>query len=140
MTRDKEHFTYEFIMEDPSDPLARVALNAGSHDANVYIDNVSLKLADNMSIDQKNQHHPQSFTLYQNHPNPFNPATSIQFNLLESTYVRLTIYDQRGREITTLIDREMTAGFVNSAAEVATFLLSERHRLLDKDVLTGTQS
>jgi len=53
---------------------------------------------------------PESFTLSQNFPNPFNPETQIEFGIPEISHVTLTIYDLSGREVQTLIDREMLAG------------------------------
>jgi len=110
LTTSKKHFTYEFIMGDASDTQARVVLNAGNDNADIYVDNVSLKMVDDMHIKQKH-HHPESFELYQNYPNPFNPSTFIRFRLIKNTQVKLTIYDIRGREIATLINRDMAAGF-----------------------------
>jgi hypothetical protein len=59
---------------------------------------------------------PQDFMIYQNYPNPFNPATKIKFDLpavrseAGAMDVRLTIYDQLGREITTLLNEKLTPG------------------------------
>ncbi|MCB9500855.1 MAG: S8 family serine peptidase [Deferribacteres bacterium] len=52
---------------------------------------------------------PESFHFI-NYPNPFNPATTIQFYLPEEKTVTLQIFDIRGRLIHTLFDREMTTG------------------------------
>jgi hypothetical protein len=49
-------------------------------------------------------------TLYQNHPNPFNPNTTIQFVLPENGHTNLSIYDARGRRVVDLVDRELNAG------------------------------
>ena len=48
--------------------------------------------------------------LQQNHPNPFNPATVIPFTLLRETHARLRVFDLRGREVSTLVDRVLSAG------------------------------
>lgn len=53
---------------------------------------------------------PKTFYLYQNFPNPFNPATTIKYSLLEPSYVSLKIYDIVGREITTLMNNNQPAG------------------------------
>ena len=52
---------------------------------------------------------PQSFVL-SNYPNPFNPSTTIVYQLPLSTYVSLKIYDLRGREVTALVEEEQAAG------------------------------
>lgn len=45
-----------------------------------------------------------------NYPNPFNPSTSISFNLPENSRVNLAIYDLKGRKVTELINQEMVQG------------------------------
>ena len=53
---------------------------------------------------------PESFALHQNVPNPFNPVTTIRFDLPRSEHVRLSVYNVKGELVATLIDRSMTAG------------------------------
>lgn len=53
---------------------------------------------------------PAAFTLSQNWPNPFNPATAIPFTLREDGYILLTVYDLLGREVAVLADGDMSAG------------------------------
>jgi subtilisin family serine protease len=58
---------------------------------------------------------PRSFRLSQNFPNPFNPVTTIGFDIPEvrgekSARVRLVIHDLRGRVVRVLLDREFPAG------------------------------
>jgi hypothetical protein len=59
----------------------------------------------------------RNFVLYQNYPNPFNPSTTIQFSLQQREHVTLKVFDVNGREVATLVDREMAAG--NYAATFA---------------------
>jgi hypothetical protein len=51
-----------------------------------------------------------SFSLLQNHPNPFNPSTTIKWQQPETNVVTLKIYDVLGREVTTLVNEELSAG------------------------------
>jgi len=49
-------------------------------------------------------------TLDQNHPNPFNPRTTIEFSLPAAGRVELEIFDARGRVIRTLLSDQLPAG------------------------------
>ena len=51
-----------------------------------------------------------SYHLYDAYPNPFNPSTNIKYNLKHDSQVKITIYDQRGRLINTLIDKKEKSG------------------------------
>ncbi len=61
---------------------------------------------------------PTAFALRQNHPNPFNPETMIEFDVPGTPTVarlgavlRLNIYDASGKLIKTLIDKPMEPGY-----------------------------
>ncbi|MBE0565189.1 MAG: proprotein convertase P-domain-containing protein [Krumholzibacteria bacterium] len=47
---------------------------------------------------------PQVFALHGNHPNPFNPTTTIRFDLPRPGHVRLDVFDVAGRLVRTLVD------------------------------------
>jgi uncharacterized protein (DUF1501 family) len=53
---------------------------------------------------------PGEYRLYPNYPNPFNPATTISFDLPSDVEVQLKVYDMMGREVTTLVNGKMSAG------------------------------
>ncbi len=53
---------------------------------------------------------PLAFALRQNAPNPFNPTTTIKFDLPHKSLVSLRIYDQRGCLVRTLVNEAMTSG------------------------------
>lgn len=53
---------------------------------------------------------PAPARLAQNHPNPFNPATEIAFNLAAAGPARLAVYDLAGREVALLVDGPLAAG------------------------------
>ena len=58
------------------------------------------------SIKDITENHPTQFELYQNFPNPFNPSTTINFNLNSASNISIIVYDGLGREIKRLIDNE----------------------------------
>jgi len=47
---------------------------------------------------------PNTYRLYQNYPNPFNPVTKIKYGLPKSGYVKLTVYDELGKQVEILQD------------------------------------
>lgn len=53
---------------------------------------------------------PQSVTLSQNFPNPFNPTTSITYGIPEDGYVLLRVFDVHGRVVSTLVNEARKAG------------------------------
>jgi hypothetical protein len=54
---------------------------------------------------------PATFTLHQNFPNPFNPITTLRYDLPSDALITLSIYDMLGREITQLVNTTQEAGF-----------------------------
>jgi len=54
---------------------------------------------------------PITFALHQNFPNPFNPITTLRYDLPSDALVTLSIYDMLGREITQLVNTHQQAGF-----------------------------
>ncbi len=58
--------------------------------------------------DEKNI--PSSFILWQNHPNPFNPTTKINYSIPQSSHVRITIYNILGQVVNELVDEEKLPG------------------------------
>lgn len=54
---------------------------------------------------------PASFGLAQNHPNPFNPETIINYQLPEESSVEIKIFNINGQSVRTLADETKTPGF-----------------------------
>ena len=61
-------------------------------------------------ISENNSNLLSDFTLSQNYPNPFNPSTVIGYQLLVNSYVSLKVYNIIGKEVTTIVNKEQSAG------------------------------
>jgi hypothetical protein len=53
---------------------------------------------------------PGTYRLGQNYPNPFNPVTHIEFQIPESEFVSIKIFNLIGKEVATLVSEEMNPG------------------------------
>jgi photosystem II stability/assembly factor-like uncharacterized protein len=57
---------------------------------------------------------PERFALQQNYPNPFNPSTVIKYsipvNKTGSSFVKISVYDILGKEVSLIVDREQRPG------------------------------
>ena len=79
------------------------------------IDAVVISDEDNIPVDYK---------LYSPYPNPFNPVTTLGYDLLEDGFVNITIYDMMGRVVSNLVSSWQNAGYksiqwnaINSAGQ-----------------------
>ena len=53
---------------------------------------------------------PTKFELFANHPNPFNPTTTIAYDLPRGVDVHLIVYDVNGRQVVELVNAAQPAG------------------------------
>jgi len=54
---------------------------------------------------------PTEFIVHNNFPNPFNPTTTISYELPKNSFVNIIIYDLLGREVKVLVSGELVSGF-----------------------------
>jgi len=54
---------------------------------------------------------PITYNLYNAYPNPFNPVTTLQYDLPEDAMVNITIYDMMGRVVSNLVSSQQRAGY-----------------------------
>ena len=70
-----------------------------------------------IGIQQINSRVPETYSLSQNYPNPFNPSTTIDFSVPKREVIKLIIYDILGKEITTLVNSELSPGTYKTVFE-----------------------
>ena len=64
----------------------------------------------NPILSVKQESVPSQFDVHQNFPNPFNPSTVISYSLPAASQAVLKVFDQLGKEVTTLVDEVIPAG------------------------------
>jgi hypothetical protein len=100
-----ENFDVAMIMgDDLHDIIAKEAFAQSVHDNNFTIpDTVTAVEAENSIV-------PTEYILDQNFPNPFNPATTIQFAIPSVQMVDVKVYDELGKEMATLVHEKLQPG------------------------------
>jgi polyhydroxybutyrate depolymerase len=106
-------YTYSFnIPEDwPVNTEIPMTIHISSHGTEVWTDTFSVMvLPPSTGIQTLDASVPKQFALYSNYPNPFNPSTTIRFDLPESGEVSLKVFTLLGEEVETLLNRKLSAG------------------------------
>lgn len=85
------------------------SFNIPAYSAKVY----SNRTNDQLGITAVGEHPaslPSEFRLAQNFPNPFNPSTTVEYDLPSRSMVRLSVYDMLGREVAVPVQKVQDAG------------------------------
>lgn len=78
---------------------------------NAYVPNFGIDITPVTGIKHLyNMNVPYEYKLGQNYPNPFNPSTCIKFDIAQSGFVNLRIFDLLGREVITLVNELLLPG------------------------------
>jgi len=100
--KDEAVDEYEKILNEYADnPFATIAKQ--------QLKQLGATVDDNTPKIASNQENPSEFSI-SNHPNPFNPSTTISYTLPEAGAVQIKIYDILGREVAKLVDEQKSAG------------------------------
>ena len=105
---------YIYAITTPSDPDSITDQNYGGYIYGVAaldrLNNESNVVTGTGSVIQLTGKVPEGFHLFQNYPNPFNPTTMISYDLPESGFVTLSIYNLRGQLVETLVSEFKNTG------------------------------
>jgi len=72
--------------------------------------NQLLKNRGRLETENEKENIPEQYYLYQNFPNPFNPVTTIKYDVPKQGNIELIIYDILGRKVKTLVNQTQQAG------------------------------
>ena len=75
-----------------------------------YIINLPVGVGVSLALDDKEKNYPDTYRLYNNYPNPFNPETKIDFTIANRTNVSILIYNILGQKVATLLNNKMDQG------------------------------
>ncbi len=81
-----------------------------SYDGPNSVDYVTFKYSQAVGINQISNSVASGFELKQNYPNPFNPVTNLEFRISELGFVTLKIYNELGKEISSLVSTKLNPG------------------------------
>jgi len=85
-----------------------VSETAEQLDTEIYLDRI--RVVHPSDVTESKPAQPSAFKLSANYPNPFNPSTTIEFELPETGEVELAIFNVRGERIKTLYSGQKPAG------------------------------
>jgi len=61
-------------------------------------------------VDARGEAVPRTFATLKNYPNPFNPQTTLQFELANPSFAELAVFDVNGKRVKTIVARDLAAG------------------------------
>lgn len=98
----------------------RMIIFGGEGDS-LYADTWQYSNVSTIGIQQISNTIPEEYLLEQNYPNPFNPVTNVRFQIPKAGFVKIIVLDVTGREITTLVNENLTPGTYESNWDASGF-------------------
>ena len=118
---DLEHYTYNpsvknsetWPFDDPQYLLLNIAIEQNISpnftESDMEIDYVRIYQPSTLTTNENMI--PSTFTLHQNFPNPFNPKTTLHYDLSEDSFVNITVYDILGKMVRNLVNTDQSSGY-----------------------------
>ena len=102
---------YELVIGAQSDIFGSEDIDSHSNLLNDRINSIATIFEGYQYYDDSAVQSPSSFKLYSNYPNPFNPVTTLGYDLPENRLVNITIYDMLGNVINQLVNEVQNSGY-----------------------------
>jgi hypothetical protein len=128
--RFEKLFAYLHIKKDPTTAAQILSEIKGMNSKDVEVQ-MRLNIAENLingankrmgkSANLVGDNIPKTYGLYQNFPNPFNPSTTIRYQIPKPGLVTLKLYDILGREVATLVGENKIEGTYDVSFDASRF-------------------
>ncbi len=82
---------------------------------------------------------PNTYRLYQNYPNPFNPVTKIKYGVPQNGYIKLTVYDELGKEVQVVDEGYKEANTYEAVFDATNLPSGVYYYKLETDGFTDTK-
>lgn len=96
-------FSGTFLKGEVTWPLPQINITNGMFSVNKFASTA-------LSVSEKHLLQPEAFTMDYPYPNPFNPSTTLRFNLPKREYVTLNIYNISGNLVESLLQKSLGLG------------------------------
>jgi hypothetical protein len=106
---DLQGSNYKNNLEAWTNSLSDSGFACTKDSAEMSVYNRDILSVTSLNIRDKNLF-PRDITLHQNYPNPFNSATVIKYQVSETNFVTLKVYDVLGSEVVTLVNEKLPSG------------------------------
>ncbi len=104
------HYTYDFVMDAPTDYHAILSFNLGYTTGDVFFDDISLRELSAQVTDDRWNEISTEYRLSDNYPNPFNGETSLQYSFPLTSRIELIFYNVLGRVVHSVHFDDQAAG------------------------------
>ncbi|MEO8665139.1 MAG: S8 family serine peptidase [Ignavibacteria bacterium] len=94
----------------------------------------------NVSVGNYSTSIPETFSLHQNFPNPFNPTTKIRFDIVRSDFTTIIIYDVLGKEVKKLVNEFLTPGSYEVVLNATDYPSGTYHYMVSSGSFIETKS
>lgn len=94
------------------------------------------ELTDTRSVFKDNNSKPGKFKLYLNYPNPFNPTTTLKYEMGKAGLVKITVYNLLGQLVAKLVDKYQPAGIYSVEFDGTNFASGLYFYKMDTDTYT----
>ena len=105
-----KHYSYTFSMVEQSNFDAFLVFFVGGSNADVYLDNISLKRVVSTPVEEIANTDLLKYELAANYPNPFNAETIFRFSIPVKSRVTLSMYDILGRHVADIVRQTYNPG------------------------------